>query len=77
MPQLRQALFAAHPHFMRIDQIAAGDAVDIQKLAKLDGSADKTPLRFTTPTGVTMDTQRHRLYVVELKANRVRRVDLE
>ena len=39
LPQLRQALFAAHPHFMRIDQIAAGDAADIQKLAKLGGSA--------------------------------------
>lgn len=36
-----------------------------------------TPLRFTTPTGITIDAQRHRLYVVELKANRVRRADLE
>jgi len=44
LPQLRQALYAAHPHFMRIDQIAAGDAGDIGKLAKLGGSADKTPL---------------------------------
>jgi len=45
LPQLRQALFAAHPHFMRLDQIAAGDAADIDKLAKLGGSADKAPLR--------------------------------
>jgi len=44
LPQLRQALYAAHPHFMRIDQIAAGDAGDIQKLAKLGGAADKKPL---------------------------------
>jgi NADH-quinone oxidoreductase subunit G len=45
LAQLRQALFAAHPHFMRIDQIAAGNAADIQKLAKLGASADKAPLR--------------------------------
>ena len=45
LAQLRQALFAAHPHFMRIDQIAAGDPTDIQKLAKLGGTADKAPLR--------------------------------
>ena len=43
--QLRQALFAAHPHLMRIDQIAAGDAADIKALAKLGGSADKAPFR--------------------------------
>jgi NADH-quinone oxidoreductase subunit G len=42
---LRQAMFAAHPHLMRIDQIAAGDAADIGKLATLGGPADKTPLR--------------------------------
>jgi NADH-quinone oxidoreductase subunit G len=41
---LRQAMFAAHPHLMRIDQIAAGDAADIKKLAKLDGEFDKAPL---------------------------------
>lgn len=40
---LRQAVFAAHPHMMRIDQIAAGDAGDIAKLAKLGGTADKVP----------------------------------
>jgi NADH-quinone oxidoreductase subunit G len=44
LPQLRQALFAAHPHFMRLDQIAAGNPADIQKLAKLGGTADKTSL---------------------------------
>ena len=41
---MRQALFAAHPHLMRIDQIAPGDAADIEKLAKLGGGADKAPL---------------------------------
>ena len=42
---LRQAMFAAHPHLMRIDQIAAGDAADIGKLAKLGGTTEKAPLR--------------------------------
>ncbi len=45
LAQLRQALCAAHPHFMRLDQIAAGAAADIEKLAKLGGTADKAPLR--------------------------------
>jgi DNA-binding beta-propeller fold protein YncE len=36
-----------------------------------------TPMSFTTPTGIALDTGRHRLYVVELKAHRVCRVDLE
>ncbi len=38
---LRQAMFAAHPHLMRIDQIEPGDAKDIDKLAKLGGNIDK------------------------------------
>ena len=41
LAQLRQALFAAHPHFMRLEQIAAGNAADIEKLAKLGGNPDK------------------------------------
>jgi NADH-quinone oxidoreductase subunit G len=49
LPQLRQALFAAHPHFMRLDQIAAGNAADIDNLAKLGGKADKTPLLSAVP----------------------------
>lgn len=36
-----------------------------------------TPIKFTTPTGLAIDAQRKRLYVVELKAHRVCRVDLE
>jgi DNA-binding beta-propeller fold protein YncE len=39
--------------------------------------ATGTPLAFTTPTGITIDAQRQRLYVVELKVHRVCRVDLE
>jgi NADH-quinone oxidoreductase subunit G len=56
LAQLRQALFAAHPHFMRIDQIAAADAADIGKLAKLSGTPDRgafksavTDFYFTNP----------------------------
>jgi NADH-quinone oxidoreductase subunit G len=40
---LRQALFKAHPHMMRIGQITPGDPADIQKLAALGGNADKAP----------------------------------
>jgi NADH-quinone oxidoreductase subunit G len=49
LPQLRQALFAAHPHFMRLDQIAACNPADIDNLAKLGGKADKTPLLSAVP----------------------------
>ncbi len=38
---LRQALFKAHPHLMRIGQITPGDAADIRKLAGLGGTVDK------------------------------------
>src|SRR5262249_9512467 len=38
---LRAALFKAYPHMARVDQIAAGDAADIAKLAARGGSADK------------------------------------
>ena len=41
--QLRQALFKAHPHLARIDQITPGDAGDIGRLAALGGLPDKTP----------------------------------
>jgi NADH-quinone oxidoreductase subunit G len=43
---LRQALFKAHPHLMRIDQIQQGGGVDdIKKLAAGSGTFDKTPFR--------------------------------
>jgi NADH-quinone oxidoreductase subunit G len=45
LAQLRQALFTAHPHFMRIDRIAVGDAADIGKLGRLSGAPDKAPLK--------------------------------
>src|SRR5579863_6000205 len=40
---LRQALFKAHPHLMRIGQITPADAAAIQKLASLGGAADRAP----------------------------------
>jgi NADH-quinone oxidoreductase subunit G len=43
---LRQALFKAHPHLMRIDQIEpGGGADDIRKLAAGGGTFDKVPFR--------------------------------
>ncbi len=45
LAQLRRALFKAHPHLGRIDQITPGDAADVQKLAALAGTPDKAPLR--------------------------------
>ena len=50
---LRQTLFAAHPHMMRIDQIAAGASADIGKLAGLGGSADKAPLHSASRTSIS------------------------
>ena len=44
---LRQTLYQAHPHLMRIGQIAAGDAADVHKLAAMGGTADKTSFRST------------------------------
>jgi NADH-quinone oxidoreductase subunit G len=40
---LRQVLFKAYPHLLRIGQIAPADAADLQKLAALGGTADKAP----------------------------------
>jgi NADH-quinone oxidoreductase subunit G len=42
---LRQALFAAHPHLQRIDQIEPGRAADVERLAGLGGALDKAPFR--------------------------------
>jgi len=47
MAQLRQLMFAAHPQLMRFDRIESGNPGDIEKLARLGGSADKTP--FASP----------------------------
>jgi NADH-quinone oxidoreductase subunit G len=42
---LRLALFAAHPHLHRLDHIEPGNPADIERLAALGGTADKTPFR--------------------------------
>ncbi|HTO65180.1 MAG TPA: NADH-quinone oxidoreductase subunit NuoG [Bradyrhizobium sp.] len=42
---LRQAMFKAVPHLMRIDQIEAGKAEDIKALAKRGGTLEKTPFK--------------------------------
>ncbi|WKA31638.1 NADH-quinone oxidoreductase subunit NuoG [Bradyrhizobium roseum] len=42
---LRQALFKAAPHLMRIDQIEPGKAGDVNALAGKGGKVDKTPLK--------------------------------
>ena len=42
---LRRAIYAAHPHMMRIGEIAPGEAADIGRLAGLGGAADKKPFK--------------------------------
>ena len=42
---LRQALFKAAPHLMRVDQIEAGNAADIKTLAGKGGSLEKPPFK--------------------------------
>ncbi|MDR7035208.1 NADH-quinone oxidoreductase subunit NuoG [Mesorhizobium sp. BE184] len=47
LAQLRAKLYAEYPHLARIDQIAAGDAGDVAKAAKLGGRLGKGA--FTAP----------------------------
>jgi NADH-quinone oxidoreductase subunit G len=42
---LRQALFKAHPHLMRLDQIEPGKADDVKTLAGKGGSVDKAAFK--------------------------------
>jgi NADH-quinone oxidoreductase subunit G len=42
---LRQAMFKATPHLMRMDQIEAGDAAAIKALAGKGGNVEKTPFK--------------------------------
>jgi NADH-quinone oxidoreductase subunit G len=42
---LRQAIYKAVPHLMRVDQIAAGNAADIRTLAGRGGSVEKAPFK--------------------------------
>jgi NADH-quinone oxidoreductase subunit G len=45
LSSLRVALFAAHPHLQRIDEIEAGNPADIEKLGRLGGTTDRAALR--------------------------------
>ncbi len=40
---LRRALFTAHPHLQRIDQITPGERGDVRALASLGGTPDRAP----------------------------------
>ncbi|HEY3679935.1 MAG TPA: NADH-quinone oxidoreductase subunit NuoG, partial [Bradyrhizobium sp.] len=42
---LRQAIFKAAPHLMRVDQIEAGNAADLKTLAGKRGNLDKAPFK--------------------------------
>jgi NADH-quinone oxidoreductase subunit G len=42
---LRQAIFKAAPHLMRVDQIEAGKVADIKAMAGKGGSIEKTPFK--------------------------------
>jgi NADH-quinone oxidoreductase subunit G len=45
LAELRAALFKAHPHLQRIDEIAAGDPADIARLAARGGTPERAPFR--------------------------------
>ena len=45
LPALRQAIFKAAPHLMRVDQIEAGNAADIKALAAKGGNVEKAPFK--------------------------------
>ena len=45
LAQLRAAMFKAHPHLQRIDEVAPADAAALRKLAELGGSIDKAGFR--------------------------------
>jgi NADH-quinone oxidoreductase subunit G len=45
LPALRQAIFKAVPHLMRVDQIEPGNAADLKTLAAKGGSVEKAPFK--------------------------------
>jgi NADH-quinone oxidoreductase subunit G len=45
LAQLRQRLFKDVPHLMQLDQIAPGKTAHVERLAEVQGSYDKAPLR--------------------------------
>jgi len=44
---LRQAIFKATPHLMRVDQIEPGNAADLRALAGKGGNIEKAPFKTT------------------------------
>ena len=50
---LRAALFKAHPHLARIDQIAPGNAADIEKLAGRRHAATRRRSARRSPTSIS------------------------
>ncbi|HVI27313.1 NADH-quinone oxidoreductase subunit NuoG [Hansschlegelia sp.] len=49
MAQLRSALFAAHPHMRALNEIASGDAADVERLAGTGGALGREPFRAAVP----------------------------
>ena len=45
MNSLRQTIYNAVPHLMRLDQIKPGDAADVRTLAAKGGSVEKSPFK--------------------------------
>jgi NADH-quinone oxidoreductase subunit G len=45
LADLRRALYAEHPHFMRVGEIVPGKVSHIEKLAALGGEFDKSAFR--------------------------------
>jgi NADH-quinone oxidoreductase subunit G len=43
LTQLRQAIYAAHPHLAAIDQVRPGDLGDINRLASVPGTTNPAP----------------------------------
>ncbi|MBB3974378.1 NADH-quinone oxidoreductase subunit NuoG [Hansschlegelia beijingensis] len=49
LAQLRAALFATHPHMAALNQISAGDASDVERLASAGGPLGGEPFRSAVP----------------------------
>jgi NADH-quinone oxidoreductase subunit G len=45
LAELRRALYKDHPHFMRLDQIEAGDVAALKKFAAAGGDVEKSAFR--------------------------------
>ncbi|MFJ5488012.1 molybdopterin-dependent oxidoreductase, partial [Hansschlegelia beijingensis] len=49
LAQLRTALFATHPHMAALNEISAGDASDVERLASAGGALGGEPFRGAVP----------------------------